>query len=37
MHLELEYPPGALIPYIGWLSPSVLLPVPSVFGESDYQ
>jgi len=35
MDLELEYPPEALIPYIGRLSPSFLLPVPSVF--IDYQ
>ena len=37
MELELEYPPEALIPYIGRLSPSFLLPMPFVFGEIEYQ
>ena len=36
MELELEYPPEALVPYIGRLSPSFLLPGPSVLGEIDY-
>ena len=31
MELELEYPPDALMPYIGRLSPSLLLPGPSLF------
>jgi len=36
MELELEYPPDALTPYLGRLSPSFLLPVPSVFDENDH-